>query len=194
MEHLDVSFENLAKMLFQDFQIEKDGVRYDFLEVKFYFFKIDDIEEAGKCFFHMNGLYISFGSKFVYWGKGKFIAYSGRIWIRSILKKEKEKEAKVITGSHKCADELLGGFYAVSEEYQHNFPMLHVHDHENIKIESCVHRLPFCNKKSDAIKEKREIQNPVDLYEYKNKIWEECILRRYHYYRPNYVKLPGNNR
>ena len=107
---------------------------------------------------------------------------------------EKEKEAKVITGSHKCADELLGGFYAVSEEYHHNFPMLHVHDHENIKIESCVHRLPFCNKKSDAIKEKREIQNPVDLYEYKNKIWEECILRRYHYYRPNYVKLPGNNR
>ena len=94
MEHLDVSFENLAKMLFQDFHIEKDGVRYDFLEVKFYFFKIDDIEEAGKCFFHMNGLYISFGSKFVYWGKGKFIAYSGRIWIRSILKKEKEKEAE----------------------------------------------------------------------------------------------------
>ena len=64
----------------------------------------------------MNGLYISFGSKFVYWGKGKFIAYSGRIWIRSILKKEKEKEAKVITGSHKCADELLGGFF-ILERY-----------------------------------------------------------------------------
>lgn len=132
-------------------------------------------------------------AKFVYWGKGKFIAYSGRIWIR-ILKKEKEKEAKVITGSHKCADELLGGFYAVSEEYQHNFPMLHVHDHENIKIESCVHGLPFVTKSDAIIKEKREIQNPVDLYEYKNKIWEECIIRRYHYCRPNYVKLPGNNR
>ena len=36
----------------QDFILKKDGACYDFLEVKFISLKIDDIEEAGKCFFH----------------------------------------------------------------------------------------------------------------------------------------------
>ena len=39
VEDVKKQFKEIANMLFQDFHIEKEGVRYDFLEVEFYFLK-----------------------------------------------------------------------------------------------------------------------------------------------------------
>ena len=38
VEDVKKQFKEIANMLFQDFHIEKEGVRYDFLEVEFYFY------------------------------------------------------------------------------------------------------------------------------------------------------------
>lgn len=64
-------FKEIAKMLFQDFHIEKGGVCYDFLEIEFYFFSDNHPDtttyprntEAGEWFFHLSGLDIAFKSK-----------------------------------------------------------------------------------------------------------------------------------
>ena len=71
VEDVKKQFKEIANMLFQDFHIEKEGVRYDFLEVEFYFYneKHPDFityprnTKAGEWFFHMSGVDISFKSE-----------------------------------------------------------------------------------------------------------------------------------
>ena len=46
VEDVKKQFKEIANMLFQDFHIEKEGVRYDFLEVEFYFY---NEKEKARC-------------------------------------------------------------------------------------------------------------------------------------------------
>lgn len=191
VEEINDYFNRCAKYLFQNFHIKKNEKRYDFLDVEFHFIKVKNVEELGKWLFHKSGAYISLGYKIISLGN----LYSGKIRLRCMLKKEAGKAAKVITGARKCADELLEDFYAVFEDRSSSsLPYLHEHEHKPVKVKSCVYRLPFCNKKSDVIKEKREIQDPWEFFKYRNATLEECTFHRYRYYRPDYVKLSVNNR
>ena len=110
-------FKEIAKMLFQDFHIEKGGVCYDFLEIEFYFFSDNHPDtttyprntEAGEWFFHLSGLDIAFKSKKKH-EKGKDVnVFGGGILIRSILKREEGKEAEVIAGPLRCLCDLCKG-------------------------------------------------------------------------------------
>ena len=63
-------FEELAKILFNEYEIIKRGIHYDFLEIEFYFFNSNHKDDAtyertikeGRWFFHPSGVDISFDS------------------------------------------------------------------------------------------------------------------------------------
>ena len=82
-------FEELAKILFNEYEIIKRGIHYDFLEIEFYFFNSNHKDDAtyertikeGRWFFHPSGVDISFDSDE---SKG----YYGGVLIRSIKRKD----------------------------------------------------------------------------------------------------------
>lgn len=187
-------FEEIAEMLFQDFHIEKEGVRYDFLEVEFYFYSKEHPDfityprktEAGEWFFHMSGVDISFESKEE--GDGKEVAFGG-ILVRSILK-EGEKE-QVIAGPYKCVDELFDKFDAFGGELK-NFPILKSNEEEQkgIEVKSCVRWIPPYTGKPDKAKiEKKEKELAARYPEFKSKKndFRKLIVEKekgsYRYYR-----------
>ena len=201
VKDVESRFNEIANMLFQDFHIEKEGVRYDFLEVEFYFYSEEHPDfityprntKAGEWFFHMSGVDISFESKEE--GEGKEVTVFGGILVRSILKGEKTP----IVGPYKCVDELFDKFDALGDELK-NFPILKPNEkkQEGIKVRSCVRWIPpFTNaEKSDKEKEKikrKEKELSVRYSEFESKKFEEFILKEYRYYRncDCFMKMPG---
>ena len=101
-------FGKIADMLFQDFHIEKKVeekvVRYDFLEIEFYFYSKNHPDsityprktEAGDWFPHYSGMDIAFKSD-----KEQY----GGVLIRCLLKDKNE----VIAGPLRCFCELCAG-------------------------------------------------------------------------------------
>jgi len=97
-------FEELAKMLFNEYEIIKRGIHYEFLEIEFYFFNSnhkDDMTyertiKEGRWFFHPSGVDISFDSDV---SKG----YYGGILVRSI----KKEDGTIINGPLKVVYEIF---------------------------------------------------------------------------------------
>ena len=185
-------FEEIADMSFQDFHIEKEGVRYDFLEVEFYFYneKHPDFityprnTKAGEWFFHMSGVDISFKSEKEE-REGKEIAVrGGGILVRSILK---EGEKTPITGPYKCMDELFDKFDAFGTNLE-NFPILKPNERKNeYKPKSCIRWIPPYTGKPD--KEKIEGKNAElskrypGIFESRKDEFQKIIKEAYRYYR-----------
>lgn len=186
-------FKEIADMLFQDFHIEKRNVRYDFLEVEFYFYneKHPDFityprnTKAGEWFFHMSGVDISFESKKDE-REGKEVAVlGGGILVRSILKKKEGEEEQVIAGPYKCMDELFDRFDAFSTKLK-NFPILKPNEKQEMKIESCVRWIPPYTGKFDEAKIKRkekELSERYSEFESKRSDFERLVKENYRYYR-----------
>ena len=190
-------FEEIANMLFQDFHIEKKGVRYDFLEIEFYFYSKNHPDfityprktEAGEWFFHMSGVDISFESKKEE-REGKEVAvFGGGILVRSILKKKEGEKEQVIAGPYKCVDELFDRFDAFGGELK-NFPILKPNEEEQkgIEVKSCVRWIPPYTGKPDKAKVERKEKELSERYpEFKSKKndFRKLIVEKgsYRYYR-----------
>ncbi len=201
VEDVKKQFEEIANMLFQDFHIEKEGVRYDFLEVEFYFYseKHPDFityprnTKAGEWFFHMSGVDISFESKKEE-REGKEVAvFGGGILVRSILKKE--KETQVIAGPYKCMDELFDKFDALGTNLE-NFPILKPNEKmSKEEIKSCVRWIPPFTGNFDEVKKERKEKELSEKYkkEFDSAKFEELINEKYRYYRADFECMSVKN-
>jgi hypothetical protein len=117
-DHPESRFEEIAKILFQEYHIQKGTDTYDFLEIEFYYYTeahkdvitYPRTSPAGKWFFHKSGVDITLASE-----PGK--AYGG-ILIRSLLKNGE----KVIAGPLKCKWDLFNLFDAF--EAKEDFPRI----------------------------------------------------------------------
>ena len=123
-------FDIIAEKVMCEYQISKNGINYDILEVEFYYFDKNHKDiityprtiECGRWFFHASGIDVSFRSiceeKFSKSGDAKENFFGG-ILIRSLLKNGKE----VISGPLKCSWELFDSFnaFAFSPE---EFPVI----------------------------------------------------------------------
>ena len=97
-------FALLAEALFRDFQIEKGGEVYDFLEIEFYFWNAVHQDEityrrqcpAGMWYFHSSGVDISFASD-----SNRY----GGILLRSVVRVASEPE--IIAGPLRLVDHLF---------------------------------------------------------------------------------------
>ena len=97
-------FALLAEALFRDFQIEKGGEVYDFLEIEFYFWNAVHQDEityrrqcpAGMWYFHSSGVDISFASD-----SNRY----GGILLRSVV--QVAPEPKVIAGPLRLVNHLF---------------------------------------------------------------------------------------
>lgn len=197
-EDVASQFKEIAEMLFQDFHIEKEGVRYDFLEVEFYFYneKHPDVityprnTKAGEWFFHMSGVDISFQSEKKE-REGKEVAvFGGGILVRSILKKKEQ----VIAGPYKCMDELFDKFDAFSTKLE-NFPILKPNEKQEIKIKSCVRWIPPFTGNFDEVKKERREKELSEKYkkEFDSAKFEELINEKYRYYRADFECMSVKN-
>ncbi len=193
-EDVKKQFEEIADMLFQDFHIEKEGVRYDFLEIEFYFYSKEHPDfmtyprntKAGEWFFHMSGVDISFESKKEE-REGKEVAIlGGGILVRSILK---EGEKTPITGPYKCVDELFDKFDAFGDDLE-NFPRLKPNEKKDkYKPKPCVRWIPPFTGKPDKEKVERKekaLSERYSEFESKKSEFEELVKREYRYYRADF--------
>ncbi|MDE6450991.1 MAG: hypothetical protein K2L23_01630 [Odoribacter sp.] len=193
-------FKEIADMLFQDFHIEKEGVRYDFLEVEFYFFSKEHPDfityprntKAGEWFFHMSGVDISFESKKDE-REGKEVAVlGGGILVRSILK---EGEKTPITGPYKCVDELFDKFDAFGSNLE-NFPILKPNEKmSKEEIKACVRWIPPFTGNFDEVKKERKEKELSEKYkkEFDGAKFEELINEKYRYYRADFECMSVKN-
>ena len=200
VEDVKKQFKEIANMLFQDFHIEKEGVRYDFLEVEFYFYneKHPDFityprnTKAGEWFFHMSGVDISFKSEKEE-REGKEVAvFGGGILVRSILK---EGEKTPITGSYKCVDELFDKFDAFGSNLE-NFPILKPNEKmSKEEIKSCVRWIPPFTGNFDEVKKERKEKELSEKYkkEFDSGKFEELINEKYRYYRADFECMSVKN-
>jgi agmatine deiminase len=126
-------FDEIAKLLFSEYHIEKGEDRYDFLEIEFYYYTKQHKDiityprnvEAGEWFFHTSGVDITFESKCndVEIKPGVRTPendYFGGILIRSLLK----NNAEAITGPQKCTWVLFDSFDALSEPHKEKWPLI----------------------------------------------------------------------
>lgn len=194
MSEIKTRFKEIANILFKDFHIEKGDVRYDFLEVEFYFFSKEHPDfityprntKAGEWFFHISGVDISFESKKEK-REGKEIAiFGGGILVRSILKEGQ----KVIAGPYKCVDELFDKFDAFSTNLE-NFPILKPNEQKVMEIESCIRWIPPFTGKPDEAKKARKEEELSEKYgeDFGNTkdVFEKLITEeKYRYYRADY--------
>ena len=103
-EDIQSCFALLAEALFRDFQIERRGEVYDFLEIEFYFWNAAHQDEitywrqcpAGMWHFHSSGVDISFASDSKRYGG---------ILLRSIVRVDSEPE--IIAGPLRLVDHLF---------------------------------------------------------------------------------------
>ena len=135
-------FEEIAKLLFQQYQIEKGKDIYEFLEIEFYHYAEyhEDIItyprniKKGKWFFHDSGVDISFESKCDNVNLSSKTRkpdkdYFGGILIRSLLKNGNE----LITGPQKCSWFLFDYLDAFGDS-DSNLPIIKKRDSEKDQI------------------------------------------------------------
>ena len=134
---IEIQFREIAQALFQNYHVEKkvkinekeENIRYDFLEIEFYYFSKDHQDfttypretEAGNWFFHASGVDIAFKSEKTDCAipksktrNRKMITSGsfGGILIRSLLKTMGGEKPQMIAGPYKCVDELFDTFDA----------------------------------------------------------------------------------
>jgi hypothetical protein len=157
--NINQRFEEIAKLLFQEYHIQKGKTIYEFLEIEFYYYTKghEDIItyprniERGKWFFHDSGVDITFESKC------KDIecdcktrqpngGHFGGILIRSLLKNGEE----LITGPQNVLDSLFDAFDAF-ELKQDDLPLI-IKDKTNTTIPIPTNR--FISIKEDKAQQK----------------------------------------
>lgn len=116
---IDDIFDTIADKLINEYQIRKNGLNYDLLEVEIYYLDKNHKDiityprtiDEGKWFFHSSGVDISFKSLCDKdFSKSSHVdtQFFGGILIRSMLKDGKE----IIAGPLKCSWELFDCFNA----------------------------------------------------------------------------------
>ena len=117
------AFKGIAEEIFGNYHIEKNGQRYYFLEIEFYFCskKHPDIityprnTTEGRFYFHPSGIDLTFRSEYkMLDGKDEIVDVNnqfafGGILIRKLLKWDTKQ---IIDGPHKCEWELFDSFDA----------------------------------------------------------------------------------
>lgn len=146
-EDLKNKFEEIAKKLFTEYYIEKNGIKYYFMELEFYYYCDNHKDfitypryaEAGDWFFHASGVDICFDSNLEYDENDKITtdlkkAHFGGILIRS-LKKVTPDFVKFLTGPHNCCYDLFDRFSAIDEIFK--YPIIKRKEKSEIDIKAC---------------------------------------------------------
>ena len=181
-------FEQIAKMLFEYFAIQKGETKYFFKEIEFYFYNKNhhDIITHPRvskplCWYvnDFGGIDLNFSSSIecVLDGKGKIVqkfvlddsAYFGGILIRQLIEK---KSGKVLKGPLACA-ELFRSYDATGSNMKDDLPILVECDNgnaENIITKSRVNIL-----RSNQIAEKKvdNILYAYSKYPEKEKLYKD---------------------
>jgi len=181
--------EEIASALFNDFQIDKNGKRYDFVEIEFYIYNEKHPDaitykrecEAGYWFFHPSGVDIAFKSELKDDKEGttkKKIGYGGGILIRSISTIE-NNELRVICGPIKCEEELFDKFDAFEKD--ETYPIIvEREEKQSLDIISCPRYIN--NTKGDSY-----IQTKCENWGYKNEeVMKEYLSKNYRFYDADY--------
>ncbi|MBP1629584.1 MAG: peptidylarginine deiminase-like enzyme [Bacteroidetes bacterium] len=151
INNIELRFQKIAELLFQEYCIKKGNDQYKFLEIEFYYYT-KDFEDIityprnvsnGKWFFHDSGVDITFDSKCkdidCSCDKRKPNEdYFGGILIRSLLKNDKE----LITGPLKCSWSLFDFIDAFSLEKE-DLPLIVNNENEKLPIIATNRHIPI---------------------------------------------------
>lgn len=210
---IEIQFREIAQALFQNYHVEKkvkinekeENIRYDFLEIEFYYFSKDHQDfttypretEAGNWFFHASGVDIAFKSEKTDCAipksktrNRKMITSGsfGGILIRSLLKTMGGEKPQMIAGPYKCVDELFDTFDAFGIDPSY-FPTLKWNEAKNeaIVIESCPRWIPpYTDKNVNKEKIERKRKELLERYsseKFEKENFEKFIGKTYRYYR-----------
>lgn len=188
-------FEQLATVLFRNHHIQKGDVRYDFLEIEFYYYSREHRDivtyprtaNVGECFFHMSGVDITFKSESEYRkepsskvAEGDFF---GGILIRSLLRHEKGI-SKIITGPYNCMDDLFDKFNAL--DIPQNSPCVVLNEATDMTPLKTTRWIPSLNT-NNAEEKKKKYEIIKDRY-FDNTNGDEYLKgnfesKKYRYYK-----------
>lgn len=160
---IEKRFEEIAKLLLQEYQIKKGVNLYDFLQIEFYYYTKghEDVItyprtiEAGKWYFHPSGVDLTFLSKCT---NHDFLEsdevgsdYFGGILIKAIKKNGKH----IIEGPQKTSWELFDCFDAF-EMKREEFPLIVSKTKEEKEIKRKRRKITFNkNNETDILKAKK---------------------------------------
>lgn len=165
---LHEKFQSIAKTLFSDYYIEKNGTKYYFMEIEFYYYSHNHKDfitypryaKAGDWFFHASGVDLCFDSNLEYDENDKIIsdlskAHFGGILIRSLRKVDKDGDTKYLTGPHKCCYDLFDRFSAIDDTF--TYPIIKKKEKaDTTKIDSCQRFFNF------SISDEKKYKNIID--------------------------------
>jgi len=179
---IEQEFSDLAKALFNNFEIKKGDDTYEFVEIEFYLYNAKHKDAItyprmcieGQWFFHQSGVDISFKSKKAENEKG-FVG--GGILIRSI---ENKNDTKLICGPINCMSVLFDQFNAFGHDG--NFPIIQAKvAPETRSFGQCKRYVNLSYKPND---EKEKLKEKLKQWPYKDeKDMKEFINKPYRYYR-----------
>ena len=166
-EDLKSKFKEIAEELFSNYYIEKNGIKYYFMELEFYYYSDNHKDfitypryaEAGDWFFHASGVDICFDSNLEYDENDKIIsdlskAHFGGILIRSLKKVDTNDNSKYLTGPHKCCYDLFDRFSAIDKTFK--YPIIKKKEKAETTIDSCQRFFNF------SISDEKKYKNIID--------------------------------
>ena len=168
---IEERFEQIAKVLFECFAIQKGGTMYLFKEIEFYFYNknhrdiITHPRESKPLCWYINdfgGIDLNFGSKIRYEkrlnSKGKIVENFGGILIRQLIS---EDGCEVLNGPWACA-ELFRCYDATGVD--HGFPVLVEHDNGTVEY--------ICKPRVNLLRSNQSVEDKVNniLYQYHDNV------------------------
>ena len=188
--HIPQRFNEIAQALFSNFHIQKGAVRYDFLELEFYYYnqEHEDIityprtTQVGEWFIHSSGLDLSFESKMSYTSKGEIDydrSYYGGVLLRCLLKTEQGKHT-VINGPRKCLFELFNHSLNVFDDTFDRLPQVVLGGpKEKIDVHTTIRQIPNIEQKKKTYRLSDE--------EFKQLKQHNCYFRHSRFVPNNWV-------
>ncbi|MDL2276983.1 hypothetical protein LJC57_00145 [Parabacteroides sp. OttesenSCG-928-G07] len=164
---IEKRFEEISRLLFQEYRIKKGEVLYDFLQIEFYYYTKghEDVityprtTDAGKWFFHSSGVDLTFLSecKNPDFLKSEEVNdnYFGGILIQAIRKKDEKGVVSDIIGPQKTTWELFDCFDAF-EMKREEFPLIVSKTKEEKELERRKRKITFNkNDEKEILKAKQ---------------------------------------